>query len=489
MGSPNSKSLLQTSMSSDPENHWARLSSRILSSEHMPIFVKMLRRCWADVASRGARDRLVEVVRRGNPAVSTYTALTDQMAVQGISWDQIGAFRASVVDMATTLLVSHMILNDKLDRKNIKGLGSSKKYSDYDITITHSEPDMAAFALIFFFGAIWRKVTDETFHFANIAQVSIESTIRSYLEGFRHSLDVNVYSSNGVIASMNGMSNQCTLIDRLVSEVSPHVLQIIHQDHRCQEQASLYVGVCVLLVRRIYKIIKDRALLSDRHLEVFSAKMTLVEKSIETHQGISMSLFLKEAKIYEAERCSIKLLKLQLYSSHLASVYGHEIANGDCKKSNFCSLATEWEMHQVLANLVSPDSAVAVQTFLVTVLEGQGGFNVNMYHDDYYVAYVENLLNMLNYINPDTLDVRKAYKYATRMQSCAQKISGVDYFKSDAVHLEDDVEQRLRDSAEQDDVIIMSRLTLLAMAACQNIFNLAPIHLLHAFGMQSYEHH
>ena len=217
--------------------------------------------------------------------------------------------------------------------------------------------------------------------------------------------------------------------------------------------------------------------------------MTLVEQSIETHQGISMSLFLKEAKMYEAERCSIKLLKLQLYSSHLASVYGHEIANGDCKKSNYCSLATEWEMHQVLANLVSPDSAVAVQTFLVTVLEGQGGFNVNMYHDDYYVAYVENLLNMLNYINPDTLDVRKAYKYATRMQSCAQKISGVDYFKSDAVHLEDDVEQRLRDSAEQDDVIIMSRLTLLAMAACQNIFNLAPIHLLHAFDMQSYEHH
>ena len=105
----------------------------------------------------------------------------------------------------------------------------------------------------------------------------------------------------------------------------------------------------------------------------------------------------------------------------------------------------------------------------MTVLEEQGHINIILNHDSYFVAYMENLCNMLSYHYSHIPDMRKVEKYANRMKSCAKKISGVEHF-SKLSELNKDADQK-------------NKMSQLEIAACGFIFDHAPIHLLYSLGI------
>jgi hypothetical protein len=116
--------------------------------------------------------------------------------------------------------------------------------------------------------------------------------------------------------------------------------------------------------------------------------------------------------------------KTQIHATLEAQKFATLLLADDCGSSNFCWVSAEWEKYQTIANIASPESSWAVDTFVIVVLDEQRnlGSTLLIQTESYWTALLENLGSMIHQMHEK--DYRKAYKYAMRISFCIDGIMG-----------------------------------------------------------------
>ena len=163
--------------------------------------------------------------------------------------------------------------------------------------------------------------------------------------------------------------------------------------------------------------------------------------------------------------------KTQIFASGRADELSTAIVSSSCSdEEDFCKMASQWEQFEILANIATPESALAVQTFVLAVLQEQRkmGDVLIMTPQAYWIAFIENLYNIVHQLDHDT---RKAYKYALRVSTAIDGIFGAHV----KLQVNEETYTKLRDMSEQNQQnLVQKDIMDVIITALKMAFRLAP---------------
>ncbi len=384
----------------------------------------------------------------------SYKDLTQYCTDKGCKWEDVHDFRETIYTSAKNLVVE---LND-ISEQGVDAFGSKEKNSDIDITITE-KPASCAIKLAYYFGLCSNML------FRNYANIPpVENVITWYLDDLFHIADIATYSSNGIIVSKEETD---MLTRRYLSEIQPNKYQVIYK-RKCKEQNTNFYIISYLLLNKMICLSNHC-----NNTNICTSVRTLINSK-------KIQRYLKELSTYKNEVSDIEKIihkspidkfKIQITSSYNADFYAKVLTDKDVKlfrkasilerspvkrafnklkaideqpgalaqivddvttyskevqheQTRFCVIAARWEYEQIKANVASPESAWAVQTFVSTVIDSQRGLGKSLIiqYDALWIVMVENLCSMIHQYNDG--DYRKMYKYGMRLVSAATEITG-----------------------------------------------------------------
>jgi hypothetical protein len=388
--------------------YWRRQTRIVLTSSVQHASISMVQ-SWLASA-----DKKMLKLWRSFDGPQSYDALTEYIEEHKMTWKDLHAFRQPMYDLPRRLLI---INKGIAGPDGIVAKGSKDRGSDIDITTTENPVDVTiimAYALGLFSMAIF--ASDDFGHIQ--VRNNVDDVIIWYLKRLSPLADIVCYSSNGVITAKD-ISGMCPTTQRYLLRIAPDLYQIVNK-RSCYEQVQIFEVVTVLLLDRL---VHDAAAaigdFEDDTLHEFITKVNqykaTLSPDIERMQVEAVAI-LKQSPFVK--------FKTQIYSSHQADLITKDLRTKPCSFKGFCVLASEWERHQIMANIASPESAWSVSTFSTTVLAGQGDLGDTMIVQpaEYWSAFLENLTSTFHQLAQN--DQRRAYKYAVRTQSAASNIFG-----------------------------------------------------------------
>jgi hypothetical protein len=345
-------------------------------------------------------------VNNNNPDFWKFELLTAYIESRGKTWQEINAFRLTFYNAITdSLIFKTNIANSDQVRAN----GSNSRTSDIDITIT-KEPVRVALILAYAFGLISIVLfggDDERYD-------DVDYVVIQYLTKLSPISEIATYSSNGVILS-DDLDLSCPASNRNLSQVSKNLYQVV-QKSNCDKQNNLFKVIACLLMDRLSE---ELSYFKNINSDKLNANINLYKNRLTPDL-----LKVVEQATRITEQTEFDKFKTQIWASNEADNYAKQLTQGNCNSVDFCTLAAEWEQYQILANIASPESAWAVQTFVVVVLDLQKhmGNSLLMSSGSYWVVFLENLASLVHMMKHD--QIRKAYKYALRLEFVTIAILG-----------------------------------------------------------------
>lgn len=363
--------------------------------------------------SRKMIPLLREFLRLSSHKDRDFKSLTVFFEKNDVAWKELNNFRDSMVEKvkAQVRRVTDMPGDDE-----IKAFGTTERGSDVDITIsTFKNPVFPVLVFGYLFGRITEtKILDKGQDDSNP-----DDLFRYYVRIFSPVFDVVAYSSNGVIM-VERLATNCTASQRYLNEVRPGMYHIVHKSSCCA-QRNIYDVTLNVLFQRLRAI-------------AFRTKIASV-KGQNIHQEGSDAFYrasnketcdmLRKIRKVHQLKSHFERFKYQIYYSQRAFEIQQQITQEDCAEPLFCNLAAKWEYYQLMANIVSPEAALAVPTFVATVMEDQRkmGDRLILTSDAYFLAYLENVYSIFHQLEAGS--VRKGYKYALRAQHTLEQITGL----------------------------------------------------------------
>lgn len=379
------------------------------------------------------------------------------------------------------MFVKKQIVEAGYDATSFKDFGSIEPGSDIDITIFNDSSEIA-FLLAYSFGVF----NNLLFHNNSY---DITELIRLYILEFQLIFDIVPYSSNGVIKLPKPLDMGASLY-RMLSMISydpvdgASLYQVIHKTV-CRDQQYMFELISCLLLKDINKKIINGKYDFTRYNDNMGSNFINQSTKVLNQCSMFTKSYLKTLYNLSHDTDETYKFKLQLWSSHYAEACVSKITkdatnmNRENKQeilNEFCLFASVWEFFQIVANLVSPESAWSVQNFVTTVIVGQRGYAIetDMQNDMVWVACVENIRNILHQKHEKSL--RKQYKYTFRAQELLYNLAGEkkDFMLIDGeiFHLNSEEGNSLRIANAERDVIIQKKVDKVLCFLLANIMDL-----------------
>ena len=379
------------------------------------------------------------------------------------------------------MFVKKQIVEAGYDTTSFKDFGSIEPGSDIDITIFNDSSEIA-FLLAYSFGVF----NNLLFH---NEPYSINKLIELYILEFQLIFDIVPYSSNGVI-KLSKPLDMGTSLYRMLSMISydpddgTSLYQVIHKTV-CRDQQYMFELISCLLLKDINNKIRHGNYDFTRYNDNMGTKFINESTKVLNQCSLFTKNYLKTLYDLSQSKDVTYKFKLQLWASHYAETCVSKITkdvhdmNPENKQAilkEFCLFASVWEFFQIVANLVSPESAWSVQNFVTTVIVEQRGYAIetDMQNDMVWIACVENIRNILHQKHEKSL--RKQYKYTLRAQGLLYVLASEkrDFMLIDglAFHLNSEEGNSLRIADAKRDVIIQKKVDKVLCFLLANIMDL-----------------
>lgn len=460
----------------------------------------------------------------------TYNGLTEYFEKNNVPWQQLHSFRATMYNTVLAVVKDSGIMS----MDGIAYFGSDQRTSDIDITLSDN-PAEAALLIVFTLGVITCKLfrTEVCTESARKSSTSggkrrwpgwlpkvslrqsngldekqVENLLRASLTILQPIFDIAVYSSNGVVRSAATLALPSER--NLVQLTSSPVLYQVVRKVSCRAQNDLFLLSAGLLLTKL-----EQELKGVESLEVLwgtKAPPTATTKAPTLRRPRSASMMVSSTpramitppakllgKYIERlprtvktnletiqkmqEGSPVEQFHAQLYSSQEAFDRAQKIVTGPLEQKLLCETAAQWELFQIAANVVSPESAWSVDTFVVTVLELQRKLDqtVTLSSNAYWLVFVENLVSMIHHQRH--ADLRRAWKYGDRAAYSISLAIGrsisTDFSESEAAKLfDDDTYGKLRAQDKLSSGFnreVDEKLTKFIEHALKNVFHWAPV--------------
>jgi hypothetical protein len=331
-----------------------------------------------------------------------FQELTEVVEAAGYHWKDLNDFRMKLLQGARQVVwlsdvdMSHM--------KVVLTNGSDNRVSDVDVAVSGPYSAEVALILIYALGLLSKDLLKGT--------VASMQTLTASLAGWQKLLDIEVYSSSGVIRTHPG---QTVGPHRGLHEIENGLYQLV-RNSRCSGLTLCYRVLAAYLWTRLPNgaaAIEKLGLMRDGP-EAFR-KLAALKRAREL--GRSDRLILQLAASYSAAAAARLALT---------------------EEGAICSHLARWEYTEALANAMSPESTVAPATFVDVVIGSQRRQRSQtvMAVDELYLVLLENLGFMREHLEATPISAshtRKAFKYGerccsayARMRDTALHLSGED---------------------------------------------------------------
>ena len=407
-------------------NIWNKLLKLIYTEKNIELFMNTLVN-WYNIQKSVLKNKqlfkLWKKYYKNNKNNLSYLGLTkyceDKLGDtnKDTVWKDIHKLRQTIFDTVKVLIINTL---PDVNENSIKANGSVDRGSDIDITITDKSV-LVTMIFAYCFGVVSNMLFKDGNNMEEF--YDINNVILSYLTILEPTLDIATYSSNGVIETKNKLNTlECPTSKRFLLEIKSNMYQVLHK-RSCREQEELFQMMSYMLIDKISRELKHTDLNPPENF--IQNNGNLLNKLYKIH---GTKLEEMSNIIYNMDTDILGKFKIQIYASYKANINTQLMLNERCANDNeeFCKHAANWEKYQIIANLASPESAWAVQTFVVVVLDTQlkMGNTLLMQADGLWIVFLENLSNMIHQYAHG--DIRKSYKYAQRLEYAFNEIVGED---------------------------------------------------------------
>lgn len=361
--------------------------------------------------------------------------------------ENVGAFREQ--------LVCALVAKLRRDETRIDILGSKKLGSDMDITIQGKYVARTAKTLAYCFGLVTTVIL--------VGPVLVRDVFRRYTDIFRPLFDVVVYSSCGVITAPGHHENYCTTCVRRIDGTDHFTLNRLPD---CEQQDGIKLMVSRLLLVDIHKWLGQEPKICPAIGEMFhvrgcdfeSFKCPFISEDIEKYMMADGHT-----------KFMAQIVMSQVSETYMLQLMSHTREDHD--PHIHCHVAYMWELCEVIANMLSPDSSWSIDTFQAIVLRCQAKMDVGLPSHRYFVVCLEMLRSLIYHLIRSN-DMRRATKYAIRLQNSLNMLAGYEVVNNVFRVAQEDSLRKI--SGGTDHPKIRRRLIKLICFASENLHRFAP---------------
>jgi hypothetical protein len=443
-------------------NYWNNITNSVFTDKVKTECIQIVDDWYKEINIIEEYSNIIKITREyfNNNKKWSYGGLTNYSETNNITWHKLNEFRSTIFNKAKySIVVNFDITTDN----NIQINGSNSKGSDIDITIT-DEQVKVTLLFSYFFGLFSIKLFYPTEICDMCDKQNVDMMIQVYLNTLFFVEDIATYSSNGMIVTKEPIDvSICPSSKRYLIEIKKNMYQNIHRKG-CDNQNKLYKIIAVLLLLKLKPDILFIKGIDDNIDEKFHQLNDKFILSLDKNETTIVNQLnkIREDNIFNK-------FKIQIYASAQAESYSKYLVSNKCDDETFCELAAEWEKYQIVSNIVSPESAWGVQTFVAVVLTEQKkmGATLLLPSDDLWIVFIENFGNILHQYIED--DIRKAYKYVMRTLFVFNGITGLH----EEYNFEKEEYDKLREKIENKKQI-KKRIITIVNYFYNNIYNIAP---------------
>jgi hypothetical protein len=329
----------------------------------------------------------------------TFSQLTDWIEMEGtLHWRELNSERlALMTDIREVAMRCLTDMDGLTDTIVMLTNGSDQRCSDMDVAISGPLSAEVCLVMVYCLGVVSKRILDIR-----------TDTISASFSGLQRLLDIELYSSSGVIrAAQPPPPPTCLRLRSGLHEIDNGLYQMVRSRNSPNWFYKVLVSYLWTQITGGTEILrKVRLIVGDGHAERTLDEL-LVSRSLSRKSRFAIQI----AASAESGRIA------QLVLATTDDTYRHE-------------MLVRWEHMEALSNTMSPESTVAPATFVDVVLGGQLKMRSHtmLGTRELYLVVLENIGFMETHLRTTTgcQHLCKAYKYAIRCCSAYTRMICTD---------------------------------------------------------------